>query len=80
MDFTLSTYRQLLTALQSCGYSFQTFEQFITDPVEKVVIMRHDVDRLPGNALNMARLEHGMGIAATYYFRAVPVSLDEDIS
>ena len=79
MDFTLSTYKRLLDALQSSGYSFQTFEQFITDPVEKVVIMRHDVDRLPGNALKMAGLEHGMGIAATYYFRAVPVSWDDDI-
>ena len=47
--------------------------------MEKVVILRHDVDRLPGNALKMAGLEHGMDIAATYYFRAVPVSWDEGI-
>ena len=41
--------------------------------------MRHDVDKLPGNALKMARLEHEMGVKATYYFRAVPVSWDEGI-
>jgi len=41
--------------------------------------MRHDVDRLPVNALNMARLEQGMGVVATYYFRAVPESWAEGI-
>ena len=79
MDFTFSTYRQLLAALKSGGYSFQTFADFIRNPKDKVVVMRHDVDRLPENALKMARIEHGMGIAASYYFRAVPVSWDEGI-
>jgi hypothetical protein len=79
MDFTITKYRQLLTALLSKGYAFQTFTDFIEKPNDKVVVMRHDVDRLPGNALKMARLEHGMGVAATYYFRAVPVSWDEGI-
>ncbi len=79
MDFTITKYRKLLSALQAGGYSFQTLEQFVTNPLKNVVVMRHDVDRLPGNALKMARLEHGMGVAATYYFRAVPVSWDEGI-
>jgi len=79
MDFTLTTYQELLSTLKDSGYSFQTFEQFITNPLEKVVIMRHDVDRLPGNALKMARIEHGMGITASYYFRAVPVSFDPGV-
>jgi len=35
------------------------------------------VDRLPGNALKTALLEHGLGIPASYYFRAVPQSWDE---
>ncbi len=79
MDFTFNIYRQLLESLLAGGYSFQTFSDFINNPLDKVVVMRHDVDRLPGNALKMARLEHGMGVAATYYFRAVPVSWDEGI-
>ena len=79
MDFTLTVYKDLLSAFLSKGFAFQTFEQFITNPLDKVVIMRHDVDRLPGNALRMARIEHGMGIAASYYFRVVPVSWDEGI-
>ena len=79
MDFSLTTYSRLLKALQKSGYTFQTFEQFITDPLDKVVTLRHDVDRLPGNALRMARLEHEMGIAASYYFRAVPMSFDPGV-
>ena len=70
MDFTLITYSRLLKALQNSGYSFQTFVDFINNPKDKVVVMRHDVDRLPGNALKMAGIEHGMGIAVSDYFRA----------
>ncbi len=79
MDFTIHIYKELLSALLASGYAFQPFEAFVKEPKEKVVIMRHDVDRLPGSALKMTRLEHGMGVAATYYFRAVPVSWDEGI-
>ena len=66
MDFTFTTYRQLLAALKSCGYSFQTFADFIRNLKDKVVVMRHEVDRLPGNALKLARLEHGMEIAVLF--------------
>ncbi|MDO8726871.1 MAG: hypothetical protein Q7J35_12450 [Candidatus Methanoperedens sp.] len=32
-------------------------------------MMRHDIDRKPGNALFTARIEAESGIRATYYFR-----------
>lgn len=38
------------------------------------MVLRHDVDELAVNALAMARLEHDMGIAASYYFRIVKQS------
>jgi len=79
MDFTFSVYKHLLVAVQPCGYSFQTFADFTQSPKKRTIILRHDVDRLPDNALQMARLEHEAGIAATYYFRAVPESWDEEI-
>jgi hypothetical protein len=46
-------------------------------PASRVIILRHDVDRRPGNALKTARLEHDPGIPASCYFRAVPESWDE---
>lgn len=79
MDFTLKTYTQLLKSLIKAGYSFQPFEQFIENPLSKVVILRHDVDRLPENSLKMAQLETSLGIRGSYYFRTVPSSFNEEI-
>jgi hypothetical protein len=79
LDFTTTSYRKLLATLRNPCYTFQTFQGFLKNVAERVVILRHDVDRLPGNALEMAKLEHGMGVVATYYFRAVPESWDEDV-
>ncbi len=79
MDFTLKTYRQLLQTLQNQGFSFQTFENFVQQPDSKTVVMRHDVDRIPGNALKMAEIEAEMNIQASYYFRVVPAVWNEEI-
>ena len=79
IDFTLSTYKKLISTLRSQGYFFQTFEEYIQNPKEKVVILRHDVDRLPWNAFVIAKIEKEAGIKASYYFRIVKESYDEDI-
>ena len=74
-DFTLKTYRSLLGAFQRAGYRFQTFEEFVTSPADgKVIVMRHDVDELAWNALDMAKVEHAFGVKATYFFRIVKQS------
>ncbi len=62
MDFTLSAYKQLIPTLKSQCYFFQTFEEYIQNPKEKVVILRHDVDRKPENALVIAEIEKEAGI------------------
>ena len=51
MDFTLTIYTELLKSLLKNGYAFQTFEQFMTKPANKVVVIRHDIDKLPANAV-----------------------------
>jgi len=43
------------------------------------VFLRHDVDKKPGNSLETAKIEAAMGLKATYYFRAVPESWDDEI-
>ena len=63
MDFTLTKYRELLTALLGYGD----------------VILRHDVDLKPENSLKTAQLEKKLGWKSTYYFRDVPESWDESI-
>jgi len=74
MDFTLSIYTELLKSLQKNGYVFQTFEQFMTKPADKVVVLRHDIDKLPDNAVAVAKIEKNLGIKASYYYRIVKES------
>jgi len=79
MDFTLFAYKQLIHSIQSQCYFFQTFEEYIKSSKDKVVILRHDVDRKPENALVIAKIEKEAGIEASYYFRVVKESYDENI-
>lgn len=72
MDFTPKIYTHLLNTLQTQGYNFQTFQQFLQHPAPKAVILRHDIDKLPNNALKMATHEHDLGVKGSYYFRVVP--------
>lgn len=79
MDFTLKKYKELIKALIDQNYSFQTFEEFIKNPKEKSVVLRHDVDLLPYNSLRFAEVQAENNIRGVYYFRAVPESWDEDV-
>jgi len=80
MDFTIKAYKDLLTAFQLLGYVFQTFEEFVLyDDATKCIVFRHDVDRLPENALLMAQIENSMGLKASYFFRTVPQSWNAHI-
>lgn len=79
MDFTLKIYKSLLESISDSDYEFQTFEEFIINPKKRVVVLRHDVDRLPKNALKMAELENEMQCKASYFFRVVPFVLNEQI-
>lgn len=77
-DFTVNEYKELLDTLILAGYEFQTFRDYLKNPLEKVVILRHDVDKKPGNSLRFAEIEHEKGLRASYFFRAVPESLHVD--
>lgn len=70
-DFTLAKYQQLCQAIIDADYQVITIRQFLEaeNPPTNVAILRHDVDRKPKGALEMARMEAGLGLAATYYFR-----------
>lgn len=63
MDFTVEKYKELLEALKK----------------HKCFSLRHDVDLKPDYSLRIAQVEAEMGLTATYYFRIVPESYDEDI-
>jgi hypothetical protein len=74
LDFTLKIYQSLLNSLLEKGFSFQTFGEYLCNPANKVIILRHDVDLNPLNSLIMAKTESDLGIRGSYYFRIVPGS------
>lgn len=45
----------------------------------RIVLLRHDVDKNPENALRVARMEHKLGIHGTYYFRIHPSVFKKEI-
>lgn len=80
MDFTLKTYKLLLKTLLENGYEFVLYKDFCPERNgHKMVILRHDVDKLPLHSLKTAQIEHQLGIAGTYYFRIVKQSYKKNI-
>jgi len=59
----------LIETLQWQGFSFQTFANFLEKPENKIIILRQDIDRLPMNTLEFARIQAKNGITGTYFFR-----------
>ncbi len=79
MDFTHAVYARLLQTLLERGYSFLTFSAYAKE-VEKsvpVVLLRHDVDRLPSRSVKLAELEAEYGVRSTYFFRVKPCSFSK---
>lgn len=77
-DFTYRAYAELLDAAVRAGYEFLTVREYLdrnTLP-PRFLILRHDVDRKPTNALDFARIEADRDIRATYYFRTIERTLD----
>lgn len=69
-DFTLNMYSGMLEALGQKGYRFVAFREWCAQkPDGKFVILRHDIDKNPRNALQMAKIEAGYGIFSSYYFQ-----------
>jgi hypothetical protein len=80
MDFTLSTYRILLTSLLNAGYSTYTFQEWCEGKAQgRFVILRHDVDLKAKQSLATAKIEASLGIKSSYYFRVVPQSNQPEI-
>lgn len=78
-DFTLTVYRELLDALKRGGYRFQTYQQYLDQPEERVILLRHDVDDRKLHSLEFARIQREKGIVGSYYFRMVPQSYNEEV-
>ncbi len=70
-NFTILIYKQILQKFKKENYSFFTLEQYCSNKIlpEHFIILRHDIDRKPKNALKIAKLENELCIKSSYYFR-----------
>lgn len=80
MNFTLTQYSKFLKKIKESKLTPITFKEYFSlkNP-KKSLIIRHDIDRKPKNALKMAKLEKKYKIKSVYYFRTKKNSLDPKI-
>ena len=81
LDFTLSQYLDIVGSALDSGYKLVTVTNHFDGKSgsNPHIVMRHDVDRRPFNALSMAEGEADLGVQATYYFRKTPETFRPDI-
>lgn len=70
MDFTLKTYGRLLALWRREEIPVWGVKAWLERRPEHGILLRHDVDRRPDQAVTMAELEKEYGVLSTYYFRA----------
>lgn len=79
LDFTKNTLIALYENFLECGYKITTVSNYLKETnSNKICILRHDIDRNPEKALNLAYIEKKMNIAASYYFR-YPKTYDKNV-
>src|SRR4029077_14225466 len=62
--FDMPHYRELLEAAKAGGYDWASFDRH---PRPRDLFLRHDVDLSLEAALELARVEHELGVRATYF-------------
>lgn len=63
-------YVEFLQKSQARGFSFVRFQDFLPgQPANpsRFILLRHDIDFAPRYSLEMAELEHELGVASTYF-------------
>jgi len=70
----------LLESLLEAGYGFFRFEEYCRGEASgKYVLLRHDIDRNPQRALQIAEIDAEYGIRSTFYFRAQKSVFKQDV-
>lgn len=72
-DFTFDVYRDLLNTSLEAGYEHLTVREYLSmEPLpERFIVHRHDVDRKPKRAVEMAHIEATCDVSSTYYVRDI---------
>lgn len=65
MNPVTGSYRDLLEAFFTAGYVARRFDDF--EPDQRHLLLRHDIDMSIARALELAELEHQMGVSSSYF-------------
>lgn len=65
-NFTYGRYREIVSTFLKRGYEVRGYAD--ADPRMKHLILRHDVDFCPNEAVKMAQVEADLGVWSHYYF------------
>ena len=68
-QWTLQRFENCVRRLWIRSYQVQKIHEHCRQPRTGVILLRHDIDRFPTNALPLARIEQRLGLASTYYTR-----------
>lgn len=81
MDFTFDSYARIIDAALAAGITMYPMIDWyeLAEADRHGIMLKHDVDRRPQNALTMAELEAERGVRSTYYFRIVRSAFDPRI-
>ncbi len=78
-DFSFDMFKLLVRKLQLAGFEFRTLQDYMANPEGRVVLIRHDIDLVAASALRFAKVEHELGVSASYYFRTIKTTFNPGI-
>jgi hypothetical protein len=65
MDYTFEAYKELVNLSIENNYKISSYDD--VDAYDKNIILRHDIDFCPEKALEIAKIEYGLGVKSTYF-------------
>lgn len=68
-DFSLRSYKETLVAYRNAGYAVTSFDSYLSNPMQKHMILRHDIDNSIEQALRVARVDAEAGCSSTFFLR-----------
>ena len=77
LDFTTVKYKDFFIYLKKSNIPVFTIKDWITKQPKNGIILRHDVDRNPNQAIKIAEIASELNIKGTFNFRVLNNKLDE---
>ncbi len=77
-DFTTNKYTEFLNALVKVNFPIYTIVEWIEKNPSKGLILRHDVDRKPKQAIKIGKIAAECGVIGTFNFRVLRDKTDKN--